>query len=226
MPRGKKYTAIAEKIDADKTYTLAEALQFLADNKVESFDASVEVHCNLGIDPKKTDQQLRSTVVLPHGTGKDKRVAAFVGPDKEAEAKEAGAALVGGEELVAEIKKTEKTDFDVAVATPQMMPKIAGIAKILGTRGLMPSPKNDTVTDNIGQAVADLKGGKVAFKNDNTANIHQVVGRLSFGADKLTENITTFVEAIKKAKPAGSKGTYIKSLSICTTMGPSIQISL
>jgi len=226
MPKGKRYAAVAAKIEKNKVYNLTEALDFILTNKTERFDTAVELHLNLGIDPKKSDQQLRGTIVLPHGTGKSKRIAAFVGSDKEADAKAAGADLIGSEELIAQIKQTEKTDFDLAVATPDMMPKLAAIAKILGTRGLMPSPKNDTVTTNVKKAIEELKKGKVTFKNDTTGNIHQVVGKLSFGKDNLTENITLFVEAIKKAKPASSKGTYLKSITLCTAMGPGLKITL
>jgi large subunit ribosomal protein L1 len=180
----------------------------------------------LGIDPKKGDQQVRSTVTLPHGTGKTKKVAAFVSsPDQEKEAQKAGAELVGGEELIAEIAKTSKCDFDVAIAAPDMMPKMAKIAKILGPRGLMPSPKNETVTSNIGKTVEALKGGKVTFKNDDTANVHQVIGRASFSDEQLNQNFTAFMEALKRAKPPSSKGNYIKGVVIASTMGPGIKVS-
>jgi large subunit ribosomal protein L1 len=183
------------------------------------------VHVRLGIDPKKSDQQVRSTVTLPHGTGKEKRVAAFVStPEHEKEAEKAGAELVGGEELVAEIAKTGKCDFDVAIASPEMMPKLAKVAKVLGPRGLMPSPKNDTVTKEIGQAVKDMKGGKVAFKNDDTANIHQTIGRASFTEDQLVVNYETFMEALRRVKPGSAKGTYIKGITIASTMGPGIKV--
>ncbi len=223
---GKRYSEMAAKLDANKTYTLDEALSLLTDTKSEKFDASVEIHLRLGIDPKKSEQQIRSTITLPHGTGKTKIIAAFVGPDDEADAKAAGADIVGGEELIDQIKKTEKTDFEIAVATPKMMAKIAGIAKILGTRGLMPSPKNDTVTPNVKKAIEDLKKGKVAYKNDNTGNIHQTIGKISFGKEKLQENLDVFIEAMKKSKPSSSKGTYIKNAVLCTSMGPGIKISL
>ncbi|MFA5358381.1 MAG: 50S ribosomal protein L1 [Patescibacteria group bacterium] len=222
---GKRYQEILSQIDKTKTYSLTEALDLVLSSGKEKFDSSVEVHLNLGIDPKKSDQQLRSTITLPHGTGKTKKIAAFVPSDKEADARTAGADIVGGEELIAEIKKTEKTDFDVAIATPDMMPKLAAIAKILGTRGLMPSPKNETITTNIKKTVEELKKGKITFKNDATSNIHQIIGKVSFGKEKLTENFNAFIESVKKAKPSSSKGTYIKSITVCTAMGPGIRIN-
>lgn len=224
--RGKRYQALTAKLETGKTYGIAEALDLIIQNHPEKFDAGVEVHLNLGVDTKKSEQQVRGTISLPHGTGKTKKVAAFVKPEMEKEAKEAGADLVGGEELIAEIKKTEKTEFEIAVATPDMMPKLAQIAKILGTRGLMPSPKNETVTPNIKKAISELKKGKVAFKSDNTGNVHQLIGKVSFGKEKLAENFTTFIEAVRKAKPASSKGIYLKSVTICSSMGPGVKISV
>jgi large subunit ribosomal protein L1 len=180
----------------------------------------------LGIDTKKGDQQLRAAISLPHGTGKSVKVAAFVSAANEKAAKDAGADLVGGDELIAEIKKTEKTDFQVAVAEPVMMKNLAQIAKILGTRGLMPSPKNETVTPNVAQAVADLKKGKISFKNDDTGNIHVGIGKVSFAKEKLVENFEAILSAIKKAKPASSKGIYLQSATICSTMGPGVKVQI
>ncbi len=188
------------------------------------FDASVELHVRLGINTKKSDQQIRAAVSLPHGTGKTIKVAAFVPADREAEAKQAGADLVGNDDLIAEIKKTEKTDFDVAIATPDMMKSLTVIAKILGTRGLMPSPKNETITTNPAKTIAELKKGKVSFKNDDTGNIHVAIGKISFGNDKLLENFQTMIEMIKKIKPATAKGSYIKNVSLSSTMGPGIKV--
>ncbi|MBU0625606.1 50S ribosomal protein L1 [Patescibacteria group bacterium] len=226
MKHGKRYNELKSSFDNKKTYELAEAIALAVKTSNTKFDSSIEVHVCLGIDPKKGDQQVRSTVTLPHGTGKTKKVAAFVStPDQEKEAQKAGAELIGGEELIAEIAKTSKCDFDVAVATPDMMPKLAKIAKILGPRGLMPSPKNETVTPNIGKTIEAMKRGKVAFKNDDTANIHQVIGRASFGEAKLSENFETLMEALKKAKPSSSKGNYIKNVFITSTMGPSIKVA-
>jgi len=222
--KGKK-KKVTFDFDRSKAYSIAEAVELVKKYSKTKFDASVEVHFRLGIDTKKGDQQIRSAISLPHGTGKTIRIAAFVLPENEAKAKEAGADLVGGEDLIAEIKKTEKTDFQVAVAEPALMKNLAQIAKVLGTRGLMPSPKNETVTPNVAQAIAELKKGKISFKNDDTANVHVNIGKVSFDAPKLTENFEMVVAAIKKAKPSGSKGTYLKNITICSTMGPGVKVS-
>jgi len=214
-----------ELVDKIKVYPIEEAIELAKKTSKAKFDASVEAHYRLGIDTKKGDQQVRSAVALPHGTGKTVRVAAFVSPANEKACKDAGADIVGGDELIAEIKKTEKTDFDVAVAEPEMMKKLAPIAKVLGTRGLMPSPKNETVTPAPVKAVAELKKGKVSFKNDDTGNIHVAIGKVSFDSQKLVENFKSLTEAIKKSKPSKSKGVYLKNISISTTMGPGIKVS-
>ena len=216
-----------QKIDWDKlkAYPIEEALELNKKLSKTKFDASVEVHFRLGIDPKKGDQQIRTAVSLPHGTGKTIKVAAFVSADKEKAVKAAGADIVGGDDLIAEIKKTEKTDFQVAVAEPAMMKNLAQIAKILGTRGLMPSPKNETVTPDPAKAVAELKKGKVSFKNDDTGNVHVVIGKISFDANKLLENFNTVLETVKKVKPAKSKGVYIKNIAITSSMGPGIKVA-
>ena len=189
------------------------------------FDASLELHTRLGIDPKQGDQLVRGTVVLPHGTGKTKRVIVFT-ENKVDEARSAGADLVGGKDLINEIKTSGKTDFDIAIAEPGMMKDLAVIARILGPRGLMPSPKNETVTDQIGKAVVAMKGGKVSFKNDDTANIHQVLGKISWSEEMLTENLQTFLDALKRAKPASSKGVYLAKVYLTSSMGPSVQIAV
>ena len=214
------------EFDKNKSYSINEAIELAKTLKKAKFDASVEAHFRLGIDPKKGDQQVRSAVSLPHGTGKVVKIAAFVSSDKVNAVKEAGADLVGGDDLIEEIKKTEKTDFEIAVAEIDMMKNLAKIAKILGTRGLMPSPKNETVTNNPVKAVKELKKGKISFKNDDTGNVHVIIGKISFDNQKLEENLKTLIEAIKKVKPASSKGIYIRNLSLNTTMGPGIKISL
>ncbi|PIR74949.1 MAG: 50S ribosomal protein L1 [Candidatus Magasanikbacteria bacterium CG_4_9_14_0_2_um_filter_42_11] len=222
----KRMTELKTKVDSAKVYTLDEAIALVKATSTVKFDASVEFHARLGIDPKKSDQLIRATVVLPHGTGKTKRIAAFVGPNDEKAAKDAGADLVLGEEEIKEIKTTGKIDFDIAVATPEMMPKLAVAARVLGPKGLMPNPKTDTVDKNVAKMIEALKKGKAAFKNDDQANIHQLVGKVSFDNAKLKENIETFIEALKRAKPAGAKGTYIKTAFLTSAMGPSVKISV
>ena len=224
--KGKAQVAVRQLVDKSKTYSLAEALELVKKTSTVKFDASVEVHIRLGIDPRKGDQQIRGAVSLPHGSGKTVKVVAFVSPDNEAAVKAAGADIVGGEDLIAEIRRTEKTDFQVAVAEPAMMKNLAVIAKVLGTRGLMPSPKNETVTTDPAKAVAELKKGKVSFKNDDTANIHVAIGKVSFSVEDLAENFQALLEVIKKSKPATAKGTYIKGITICSTMGPGIKVAL
>ncbi|MEK7648049.1 MAG: 50S ribosomal protein L1 [Patescibacteria group bacterium] len=222
---GKRTVAALAQIDQSRTYGVSEAVELLTKLASAKFDESLEVHLRLGIDPKKGDQLVRGTVTLPHGTGKTVRVAVFASESLQAVAKEAGADLVGGEDLIADIKKSEKTDFDVAVATPDMMPKMGPIAKILGTRGLMPNPKNDTVTNDVKRIITELKKGKVTFKNDDTANLHLAVGKVSFGKDKLAENVIALLDAVQKIKPRTAKGTYMKTIALTTTMGPSIRVS-
>lgn len=220
----KRMEDLQTKVDKTKVYTLDEAITLVKETSNVKFDASVELHARLGTDPKKTDQQIRATVVLPHGTGKTKKVAAFVGPNDEADAKSAGADLICGEEEIKKIQTTGKIDFDVAVATPEMMPKLAPAARVLGPKGIMPNPKTGTVDKNVKKMIDELKKGKVAFKNDATANIHQPVGKVSFEDAQLKENIETFLEALKKAKPQKTKGTYIKGLYLTSSMGPSIKL--
>lgn len=212
--------------DKSKSYSIAEAIELTKKMSKTKFDASLEVHFRLGIDTKKGEQQVRTAVALPHGTGKTVKVAAFVTQAREKETREAGADLVGGEELINEIKKTEKTDFQVAVAEPAMMKNLAPIAKILGTRGLMPSPKNETVTADPAKTVAELKKGKISIKNDDTGNLHAAIGKISFDTAKLIENFQTLLEAVKKAKPSGSKGVYLKNIAISSTMGLGIKIAV
>ncbi len=226
MSHGKRYEEARKLVDPKKGYALIEAIELIQKITKTKFDSSVEVHVNLGIDVKKGDQQVRSTIIFPHATGKTKKVAAFVSGDKEKDAKEAGADLVGGEELIAEIAKSGKTNFDVAVATPDMMVKLSKIAKILGPSGLMPNPKTDTVGPNVKKMVEEIKKGKVSFKNDTQGNLHQVIGKISTPAENLSENFTVFIEAVKKSKPASSKGTYLKSVTLKSTMGPGVHLDL
>lgn len=212
--------------DKNKAYGIAEAIELTKKLSKVNFDASVEIHFRLGIDVKKGEQQVRVAVPLPHGTGKTIKIAAFVSAAKEKEVREAGADFVGSEDLIAEIKKTEKTDFQVAVAEPAMMKNLGQIAKILGTRGLMPSPKNDTVSPDPAKAVRELKKGKISVKNDDTGNVHVAIGKVSFPAEKLMENFQTLLEAIRKAKPSSAKGVYMKNIVVCSTMGPGIKVAV
>ncbi|MFA6514001.1 MAG: 50S ribosomal protein L1 [Patescibacteria group bacterium] len=212
--------------DKNKAYSIEEALEIVKKLTKTKFDASVEVHFRLGINTKKGDQQVRGAVSLPNGTGKSVKVAAFVSPENEAAVKAAGADFVGGEEMIAEIKKTEKTDFQVAIAEPGMMKNLATIAKILGTRGLMPSPKNDTVTVNPVKTVEELKKGKISFKNDDTGNLHAVIGKISFEAPKLIQNYQSLIDTVRKAKPASSKGSFLKNVSIASSMSPGVKVAL
>ena len=214
---------LKEKIDPLKQYALDEAISVIRESANTKFDSGVELHVKTGIDVKQSDQHIRGTVSLPNGTGKKQKIAAIT--SKPAEAKKAGAEIAGGEELIKEIQ-AGKMDFDVLVAEPAFMPKLAPVAKILGPRGLMPSPKNGTVAPDIAKAIEELAKGKVSFKNDSTGNVHLLAGRASFSADQLKENITSAFEAIKAAKPASSKGTFIKSITLATTMGPGIAVSM
>jgi large subunit ribosomal protein L1 len=220
---GKKYREAKNKIDRTKRYTLEEALQLLPETSYVRFDEGIDVAIRLGVDPKKPDQMVRGTVILPHGTGKKVKVLVFAQGEKEKEAREAGTDFVGGEELVEKILKGW-LDFDKAIATPDMMKVVSKLGKVLGPRGLMPNPKVGTVTFEVGKAVQDIKSGKVEFKADKAGNLHVSVGKVSFGQEKLRENIITLLDSVIKAKPASSKGTYLKGLAISTTMGPGIKV--
>lgn len=227
MKQGKKYRTIAERIEKGKLYEVNEALAVLCETPVAKFDESVELHLHLGIDRKKTDQLVRGTIMFPNGLGKSKKVAVITS-SKSAEAKEAKADVVGGEEMIADIKDGKLipgTHFDILLSTPEMMPKLAQIAKILGPKGLMPNPKNETVTTKISDAVTALKkGNKASFKTDDSGNIHQIVGKVSLPPEKLTENVSAFVETVHRLKPEGLKGKLIVSATLTTTMGPGIRI--
>ena len=225
MSRSKRYKKLAEKVDKTKVYVISEALSGLKQASSAKFDESVEVHVRLGIDASKADQAVRGMVNLPHGSGKTKRVAVFAESPKPEEGKKAGADIVGGDDLIGKIKQTGKIEFDVAVATPDMMKKMAPIAKVLGPKGLMPSPKTETVTMDIGKVVGELKKGKAEFRSDDSGNIHIGIGKVSFGEDKLKENFTEFLNTLKSSKPATSKGEFIKSVHISSTMGPSFKIN-
>ncbi len=223
---GKRYAALAAKVDKTRTYSLDEAIKLIKETSTVKFDSSVEVHLRIGIDPSKSDQQIRATVSLPHGSGKTKTVAAFVGPNDEKAAKEAGADFVYTEEDIKKIKDTGKIEFEIAVSTPEMMPKLASVAKVLGPKGLMPNPKTDTVSSDVKRMIGELKKGKIAFKNDDGANVHASVGKASFSEAQLKENINAFVDAIRKLKPNSSKGMYMKALYLTSSMGPSVKVDL
>jgi large subunit ribosomal protein L1 len=219
----KKRKAAEAKVDTSKQYTLAEASALVKDINCTKFDASVDVHVRLGIDPKKADQALRGTVSLPHGTGKTKRVLVLCTPDKEAEAKAAGADFVGLDEFVSKIEGGW-TDVDVIVATPSVMPKIGRLGKVLGPRNLMPNPKTGTVTNDVAAAVTDVKGGKIAFKVDKTGIIHASIGRVSFEPTKIAENAQELINTLVRMKPATAKGIYLKGISMASSMSPGISI--
>ena len=220
---GKRYRAAAESFDREQEYLPDHALGIIKGLPDAKFDETVEVAFRLGIDTRKADQALRGTVSLPHGTGKSVRVGAFAVGEKAREAKEAGADVVGGEELVEEVIKGN-IDFEAAVATPDMMAAVGKAGRVLGPRGLMPNPKTGTVTNDIAKAVADIKGGKVEYRADRTGNVHLLIGKKSFEQQQLLENYMAVLEELQKAKPSSAKGRYIKSLTVSTTMGPGVKI--
>ncbi len=219
----KKRKAVEAKIDKEKSYTLAEAADLIKDINCTNFDSSVDVHIRLGVDPKKADQAIRGTVSLPHGTGKTKRVLVLCTPDKEEEAKAAGADFVGLDEFVQKIEGGW-TDVDVVVATPSVMPKIGRLGKVLGPRNLMPNPKTGTVTNDVAAAVSDVKGGKIAFKIDKAGIIHASIGRVSFEPNKLAENAQELISTLVRMKPSSAKGIYLKGISMASTMSPGLTI--
>ena len=224
MFRGKKYKKIAEALDRNKAYGLAEAIEILKKSEVK-FDQTVEIHFNLGVDPKHSDQVVRGTVVLPHGTGRSVRVLVFCKDNNLEVAKNAGADYAGGADLVQKIQEGW-LDFDAVVATPDMMPVISKVARVLGPRGMMPSPKAGTVTVNVAQTVKELKAGKISYRVDKGANVHAPVGKLSFTVDQLAENTQSVIDSVVKNKPQSSKGTYIKSLTLTATMAPGIKLDM
>jgi large subunit ribosomal protein L1 len=223
MSLTKKRKVAVTKVDKNKSYSLKEASTLVKEINCTKFDSSVDLHIRLGVDPKKADQQVRGTVSLPHGTGKTKKVLVLCTPDKEASAKEAGADYVGLDEFIAKIE-SGWVDMDVIIATPAVMPKIGKLGKVLGPRNLMPNPKTGTVTNDVASAVNEVKGGKIAFKVDKAGIVHASIGRISFAPDKLAENSTELINAIIKLKPSSSKGTYIKGVSMASTMSPGIML--
>lgn len=223
---GKKYVEASSKIDKTKTYDLAEAIELVKSTSITKFDSTVEVAMNLNIDTKKSDQQLRGSIVLPNGTGKSKKILVLAKGAAATEAKEAGADFVGDQDLIDKIANENWFDYDVIIATPEMMPSLGKIGKVLGPKGLMPNPKTGTVTPNPAKAVEDVKKGMVEYRADSLGNIHGVVGKVSFDEKALSENLTYFVNTILKSKPKTVKGTFVKSVSICTTMGPGIKLNI
>ena len=224
MKHGKKYTDSAKLWEKGKLYDLTEAVELVKQTAKAKFDETIELSVRLGVDPRHADQQVRGAVVLPHGTGKKVRVLVFCKADKAADAKAAGADFIGGEDLIAKIQEGW-LDFDVAVATPDMMGLVGRVARILGPRGLMPNPKSGTVTPDVTKAINDIKAGKVEYRVDRSSIINVPVGKASFEANQLDENISTLMDAIVKAKPASAKGTYLKSVAISSTMGPGIRLN-
>lgn len=221
--RGKKYREAVAKIDRENLYSIDEAIDLLTQTATTKFDSSAEVHMNLGIDPKHADQMIRGTLALPHGTGKKVRVIAFVDEGQVKACKDAGAVEAGAESLVEKIDKGWM-DFDVAVASPDMMKKLGKIAKNLGQKGLMPNPKAGTVSPDPASAIQEINKGRIEYKNDKDGNVHNIFGKISFGAENLKENLMSYLKTIQEAKPSGVKGTYIKTIAITTTMGPGIKI--
>lgn len=221
--RGKKYQEAAKKLEKNTVYSLADALKLATETSPAAFDASVEVHVVLGVDPRQADQNIRTTVSLPHGTGKSVRVAAFV-PAEEAEAATKAGADIAGEDAIQKLLDKEQLDFDILVATPQMMPKLGRYARLLGPRGLMPNPKSGTVATNVAKAVTEAKGGRVEYRVDKQAIVHLSVGKVSFGDAKLVENARAFFDSLNSVKPTSIKGAYIRSINLATTMGPGIKV--
>lgn len=225
MKRGKKYLESIKQIDPQNLYDLSEAVELVQKIAAANFDETVEAHIRLGVDSRHADQQVRGAIVLPHGTGKKVKVLVFAKGDKIAEAKTAGADYIGGEEYIEKIQNENWFDFDVVVSTPDMMSVVGRLGRILGPKGLMPNPKSGTVTFDVEKAVKDIKAGKVEYRLDKTNIIHVPVGKISFGTQKLQENLSTLLDAIIKAKPASVKGQYLRSIVIASTMGPGIKIN-
>jgi large subunit ribosomal protein L1 len=225
MKRGKKYIESVKAYDKTMQYDPAEALQLAIDTAKANFDETIEASIRLGVDPRHADQQVRGALVLPHGTGKTQRVLVFAKGDNEKAAKDAGADYVGGDEMVEKIQKENWFEFDVCVATPDMMGVVGKIGRVLGPKGLMPNPKSGTVTKDVAKAISDIKAGKVEYRVDKSAIVHVVIGKNSFGQEKLSDNLSALMEALIKAKPSAAKGTYLKSVVVSSTMGPGVKIN-
>lgn len=225
MKRGKKYVEAAKTIDRGTLYDVADAVSLVKKTATAKFDETIEAHIRTGCDGRHADQQIRGAVVLPHGTGKKVRILVFAKDAKAEEAKAAGADFVGGEELIPKIQNENWFEFDVVVATPDMMGVVGRLGRVLGPKGLMPNPKSGTVTFDVAKAIADIKAGKVEYRVDKTAIVHCPIGKKSFGAEKLKENFHALMEALIKAKPAAAKGQYVKSVTVSSTMGPGAKIN-
>ena len=226
MKKSKRYVSISTSIDKKKTYGVEEAVKLVKDASSAKFDETVEVHMNMNLDTRKADQQLRGAIVLPNGTGKSQTVLVLAKGDQAKAAKEAGADFVGDNDMIEKIEKENWFEYDVIIATPEMMPMLGKIGKVLGPKGLMPNPKTGTVTMDVKKAVEDTKKGKVEYRTDSFGNIHGIIGKASFKEDKLVENLNTFVNTILKLKPSSVKGNYVKNISISSTMGPGVKLDL
>jgi large subunit ribosomal protein L1 len=225
MKHGKKYNEKAKLVERGKLYDVSEAIDLVQKTSVAKFDETVEAHIRLGVDSRHADQQVRGAVILPHGTGKTVRVLVFAKGDKAAEAEKAGADFVGAEDMIAKIQNENWFDFDVVVATPDMMGLVGRLGRVLGPKGLMPNPKAGTVTADVSKAITDIKAGKIEYRLDKTNIIHVPVGKISFDCEKLTENFETLMSAVIKAKPAAAKGTYLRSVVLASTMGPGVRVN-
>ena len=226
MKKGKKYLEALNKVDKSKLYTLDEAVKLVKETSVSKFDSSVEIAVRLNLDTRKSDQQLRGAIVLPSGTGKEKKVLVIAKGDNAKLAREAGADFVGDTDMLEKIEKENWLDFDVMIATPDMMPLLGKLGKVLGPKGLMPNPKTGTVTTDVKKAVNDVKKGRVEYKTDSYGNVHALVGKVSFTEDQLKENIKAFMNIIIKSKPSVVKGVYVKNISLSTTMGPGLKLDV
>jgi len=223
---GKKFSAARAQVAPDRVYTIEEAIPLVQKVKFAKFDETVDMSLRLGVDPKHADQMVRGTVVMPNGLGKSKKVLVIAGADRQKEAEEAGADIVGGDEIVNRIQSEGWTDFDAVIATPDMMRSVGKLGKVLGPRGLMPNPKTGTVTTDVAKAIKEIKAGKVEFRVDKTGIIHSPVGKISFAKDKLIENASSLIQAVLKAKPAAAKGKYVKTATVCSTMGPGVSLDV